>query len=163
MRNPANIQCPATTIKQINLVYGKAHRSEAAIRLMVDAVFLDVLTTIKRSSAESSLHMALETPHRLHLPTCSEGKFAEKLVQGRMDYTLWYGNPKEAETNLVVVEARHGYCLSAARYEAISYMGKQLTDGSLLVCYMLIIYFSSNPTRPQQGWPGQDPHIWGHN
>lgn len=152
MRNPANVQYSATTIKQINLVYGKAHRNEAAIRLMVDAVFLDVLSSVKEESGQydgvkgkgkrpsteispsrKSLHMALETNIAYVLPTCIEGKVAERLTRGRMDYTFWYGNPKEAETNLVVVETKQRSDLAGGRWQAVSYLGKKLPESASML------------------------------
>ncbi|BCS23407.1 uncharacterized protein APUU_31632A [Aspergillus puulaauensis] len=111
-----------TTLEQIKLVYGDAYVNQAASRLMVDAIFLDVLTSIKSSSSRKALRMALAINISYKLPTRDWGSVVEKLVEGRMDYTLRYGNPKEAETNLVVVEPSHRCYFSAARYQAISYM-----------------------------------------
>ncbi|KAL4778346.1 hypothetical protein BJX76DRAFT_352681 [Aspergillus varians] len=134
----------ATMLEQIRLVYGDADHNEAVIRLAIDAVFLDILASIKiefgqyeevkgngkRPSTESTLsrkrlQMALETNISYIFPTHDpEEGVVEKLIRGRMDYTLWYGNPKEAETNLLVVEAKHRSSLAAGRYQAISYMAK---------------------------------------
>lgn len=128
------LTCSATTLEQIKLVYGNAYVNQAASRLMVDAIFLDVLTSIKSSSSRKALRMALATNISYTLPTRDWTIVVEKLVEGRMDYTLWYGNPKEAETNLVVVEPSHRCYRTAARYQAISYMGKPLA-GSVSILY----------------------------
>lgn len=117
---------------QVNLVYGMVHRNEAAIRIVVDAVFLDILASVKKEIplSRKSLHMVLETNISYIFPIQEEKGVVEKLIAGRMDYTLWYGNPKEAETNLVVVEAKQSSALSKGRYQAISYMGKQLPESA---------------------------------
>ncbi|KAL2868342.1 uncharacterized protein BJX67DRAFT_54710 [Aspergillus lucknowensis] len=131
----------ATTLEQIKLVVGRAKQNEAAIRLVIDAVFLDILTSIKigtgqlesgkgkgkRPSTDTitslkNLQMAVETEISYIFPTHKEGSIVNKLISGRMDYNLWYGQPNEAETNLLVVEAKHKNTLSAGRYQAISYM-----------------------------------------
>ncbi|KAL2827173.1 hypothetical protein BDW59DRAFT_179191 [Aspergillus cavernicola] len=61
----------------------------------------------KRTSTQStasfkSLHWQFETP--IKFPWRYKGKV--HLISGRTDYSLWYGGPNEAETNMVVVEAR---------------------------------------------------------
>ncbi|KAL3457305.1 hypothetical protein BJX64DRAFT_295970 [Aspergillus heterothallicus] len=130
-----------TSLEQIRLVVGRAKHNEAAIRLTIDAIMLDILTSIKaeagqshigkgkgkRPSTESftsvkSLKMAVETDIAYIFPTNNEGAIIDKRISGRMDYNIWYGQPREAETNLLVVEAKHKNTLAAGRYQAISYM-----------------------------------------
>ncbi|KAL2848178.1 hypothetical protein BJY01DRAFT_246503 [Aspergillus pseudoustus] len=131
----------AVTLEQIKLVYGRAEQNEAVIRLTIDAIFLDLLANLKtefgqyeegkgkgkRPSTEStlsrkSLQMALETYISYIYPTRQSEGIVDELIHGRIDYSLWYGKPEEAETNLLVVEVKHKNFLAAGRYQAISYM-----------------------------------------
>jgi hypothetical protein len=132
--------CLERNLEDIRLVYGRAHENEAVIRLIIDAVLLDTLANIKRveydqngdekqpgkrassetTTSRKSLQMSLETSVT-YVYNTSEG---EKQVNGRMDYTLWFGKRNEAETNLMVVEAKTVGGVQAGRYQAISYMGE---------------------------------------
>lgn len=144
--------CSATTREQIRLVFGRADENEAVIRLTVDAILLDILSSIKmeleqyeggkgkrkRTSTEAplghkNLRMALETHIFYIFPTHGEKGVVDRLISGRMDYNLWYGNPREAETNLLVVEAKSRSAHAAGRYQAISYTGKQLTESASIL------------------------------
>ncbi|KAL3458208.1 hypothetical protein BJX64DRAFT_267012 [Aspergillus heterothallicus] len=132
----------AKTMENIDLVYGKADPNEAVIRLKVDAILLEVLATIKRlelgqwgnekslakrMSSETtiegkSLQMALETPISYPMTLRYEKGPRRVEVRGRMDYCLWYGKPCEAETNLMVVEAKTLGKASEGEYQALCYM-----------------------------------------
>ncbi|KAL2838190.1 hypothetical protein BJY01DRAFT_251092 [Aspergillus pseudoustus] len=125
-------------LEDIQLVYGRAAENQAVIRLTIDAVLLDIMTSIKsvdfnqygeekgpgkRASSETttsrkSLQMSLENPIT-YVYNTAQGK---KQVKGRMVYTLWYGKRNEAETNLMVFEAKTVGGVQAGRYQAISYM-----------------------------------------
>lgn len=132
--------CLERNLEDIRLVYGRADGSEAVIRLTIDAVLSDILANIKRveydqngdekqpgkrassetTTSRKSLQMSLETSITYVYDT-SEG---QKQVNGRMDYTLWYGQRNEAETNLMVVEAKTVGGVQAGIYQAITYMGE---------------------------------------
>ncbi|KAL2833002.1 hypothetical protein BDW59DRAFT_157144 [Aspergillus cavernicola] len=94
----------AHTLENIKLVAGREGAGKRA----------STETTLSRKSLE----MALEAPISYVWPTV-DGK---KVVRGHMDYTLWYGKPSQAETNLMVVEAKKVGTTHAGRYQAISYM-----------------------------------------
>lgn len=53
------------------------------------------------------------------------GKDGEKdvLWTGRTDYSYWYGNPENAETNLIVVETKK-YSATDVHPQTFGYMGK---------------------------------------
>ncbi|KAL3475728.1 hypothetical protein BJX99DRAFT_259165 [Aspergillus californicus] len=132
----------ATTLGRIRLNFGRAKHNEAVIRMVIDAVLLDVMTSIKIDAGQyeeekgkgktastdstlsvKNLQMALETDISYIMPTHQRsGGVINKLISGRMDYNLWYGQPSEAETNLLVVEAKNKNSFAAGRYQAIAYM-----------------------------------------
>ncbi|KAL3451565.1 hypothetical protein BJX65DRAFT_268113 [Aspergillus insuetus] len=130
-----------TTIQRIALVFGRAKQNEAAVRLFIDAVLLEVLTSVKeqagqyedtkgkkkRPSTDSTMslkdiQMAVETDITYIFPTRQRRGVVDVKITGRMDYTMWYGQPREAETNLLVVEAKQSLGLNGGRYQAIAYM-----------------------------------------
>lgn len=57
-------------------------------------------------------------------------KGQETLLNGRADYSLWYGNPEELALNLVVVEAKDSSSFNPVPKQALTYMGK--FDASLV-------------------------------
>jgi hypothetical protein len=141
------LTCSETSIERIVRVFGLAKKNEAALRLFIDAVLLDVLNAIKeeagqhegikgkgkRPSTESTLnlkdiYMGVETEISYILPTNQPEGTVIKKVTGRMDYNVWYGQPREAETNLLVVEAKQRSGLLGGRYQAMTYMGKSIGD-----------------------------------
>jgi hypothetical protein len=72
--------------------------------------------------------MGVETEISYILPTNQPEGTVIKKVTGRMDYNVWYGQPREAETNLLVVEAKQRSGLLGGRYQAMTYMGKSIGD-----------------------------------
>lgn len=152
-------------------MYGRADENEAVIRLTIDAILLETMASLKgveydqhgeeTTTPRKSPQMSLENPITYVYNTV-EGK---RQVTGRVDYTLWYGKQNEAETNLMVVEAKAVGEVPAGRYQAISYMG-ELTirhhrnwwDDSVLMSYT-----SACSGRAQKGRPGQDPNLWNRN
>jgi hypothetical protein len=50
--------------------------------------------------------IGVETEITHVLPNMPEDRRMDMKVSGRMDYNVWYGRPREAETNLMVVEAK---------------------------------------------------------
>ncbi|KAJ0421222.1 hypothetical protein BJY00DRAFT_312403 [Aspergillus carlsbadensis] len=126
------------TLDNIRLVYGQATQNEAVIRLIINAILLEVMATVKRlelgqygaekgqgkrSSTDStasgkSVKLALETPIQYVFNT-NKGK---KNFGGRMDYTLWYGPHEQAEAYMAVVEAKSPGQVKVGTYQAISYM-----------------------------------------
>jgi hypothetical protein len=129
-------------------VFGWAEGNKAAIRLIIDAVFLDVLKSLKdeagqyegtkgkgngkRPSRERTLslkdiRMDVGGEISCIFPTSQEGGIVNKRISGRMDYNMCYGQSKRAECkecDLLVVEARQKLDLNAGLYQAIAYMGK---------------------------------------
>ncbi|CEN61105.1 hypothetical protein ASPCAL07770 [Aspergillus calidoustus] len=124
-------------------VFGWAEGNKAAIRLIIDAVFLDVLKSLKdeagqyegnkgkgngkRPSRERTLslediRMDVGGDISCIFPTSQEGSIVNKRISGRMDYNMCYGQSKRAECNLLVVEARQKLDLNAGLYQAIAYM-----------------------------------------
>ncbi|KAE8355433.1 hypothetical protein BDV28DRAFT_146107 [Aspergillus coremiiformis] len=119
------------------LALGDSNQNEAFIRARVDAVLLSTLAQKKRqefgqhgqgkgkgkrtsgTSVESfkSLHWQFERPMTLKL------KYDNKLYQinGITDYSLWYGDPRTPESNLVVVETRKRGVDGS--YQCFSYLG----------------------------------------
>jgi len=77
-------------------------------------------------------------------------------IQGRMDYALWYGSRANAETSLVVVQAKEFYHASSCVPQAISYMGMQVSSAR---SGSLINYSSDSLPRPQKGRPLQLANI----
>ncbi|KAJ0416358.1 hypothetical protein BJY00DRAFT_304238 [Aspergillus carlsbadensis] len=132
----------ANTLMRIKRVFDPENLNEAAIRLFIDAVLLEVLTTIKdeggqfegakgkgkRPSTEGTvdlkdLRLGVETDISYIYPTKEkDGRTVHRRVTGRMDYNVWYGQHREAETNLVVVEAKQRTCAMAGRFQAAAYM-----------------------------------------
>jgi hypothetical protein len=116
--------------------------------LFIDAVILEVLTTVKdeagqfeglkgkvkRPLTESTvelkdLRLGVETEISYIYPTKEKnGATVNKKVTGRMDYNVWYGQYREAETNLIVVEAKQKSGLNNGRYQAAAYMGKSMAE-----------------------------------
>lgn len=117
-------------------MYGRADENEAVIRLTIDAILLETMASIKgveydqygeeTTTSRKPLQMSLKNPINYVYNTV-EGK---KQVTGRMDYTLWYGKRDEAETNLMVVEAKAVGGVPAGRYQAISCMGESITTAN---------------------------------
>ncbi|KAL2825326.1 hypothetical protein BDW59DRAFT_161803 [Aspergillus cavernicola] len=121
------------------LALGDTNDDEAAIRARVDAILLTTLAAKKRqefgqygegkgkgkrTSTQSqgsfkSLHWKFEKS--IKFPWRYKGK--PHLISGRVDYTLWYGSPEEAETNMVVVEAKKYGDTSTGEHQALCYMG----------------------------------------
>jgi hypothetical protein len=122
------------------LVFGKGDRNEAVCRARLNVILFTTLAAKKkeefgqygrgkgankRVSTESnasykSLHWGLET--NLCYPWTYDN--ATKMLRGRMDYCLWYGNHKDAETNMVVVEAKRGHNSMEGLNQALSYLCK---------------------------------------
>jgi hypothetical protein len=121
-------------------VYGEANQNEAVIRLIIDAILLEVMATIKRlelgqygdekspgkrtsrdsTASGKSIKLALETPIQ-YVFNSNNGK---KNYRGRMDYTLWYGPHEQAEAYMAVVEAKSPGQVKPGTFQAMSYMGK---------------------------------------
>lgn len=52
-------------------------------------------------------------------------KGQDTVLNGRVDYSLWYGNPEELALNLIVVEAKYySPSFSPLPKQALTYMGK---------------------------------------
>ena len=68
---------------------------------------LDRFSMDTQASAESYLSLSCQMEMHLEMP----GKDGEKdvLWTGPTDYSYWYGNPENAETNLIVVETKKKY------------------------------------------------------
>ncbi|KAL2847359.1 hypothetical protein BJX68DRAFT_268226 [Aspergillus pseudodeflectus] len=124
-------------------VFGWAEGNKAAIRLIIDAVFLDVLKSLKdesgqyegskgkgngkRPSRERTLSLKdirMDVGENISciFPTSQEDGILHKRISGRMDYNMCYGQSKRAECNLLVVEARQKLDLNAGLYQAIAYV-----------------------------------------
>ncbi|KAL3475831.1 hypothetical protein BJX99DRAFT_259086 [Aspergillus californicus] len=111
---------------------GDAEQNEASTRSRLDAIFLVTLaakkreisaTQGKRDSTQSialckSLHWQFEMP--IKLPWVYQKEL--HLISGRMDYSLWYGKPREAETNMLVVEAKRLNGVMGGAPQAATYM-----------------------------------------
>lgn len=131
---------PGKTLADYDLAFGDCDQNEAVVRTRVDVIVLTILAAKKReefrqhglaktssnrtsvSSALSykSIHFGLETS--IGLPWPHKGQL--KLIKGKMDYVVWYGKSEEAETNMVVVEAKRRGEASRGMYQAQAYMGK---------------------------------------
>ncbi|KAL4921506.1 hypothetical protein BDW62DRAFT_198074 [Aspergillus aurantiobrunneus] len=104
-----------------DLVFGRAEKNEALIRARTDAALFTTLAakkeefgqyglgkaSSKRSSTQrlasyKSLHFGIET--KLELPW------------------LYDGSPKDAETNMIVVEAKRPVQVQEGKYQALAYM-----------------------------------------
>ncbi|OGM39180.1 hypothetical protein ABOM_012213 [Aspergillus bombycis] len=126
-----------------DLALGESPQNEAFIRARVDAVLLTTLARKKReelgqhglekssrkrastSSVESfkSLHWQFERHMKLRWPYRDE----ICMISGKTDYSLWYGDPTNPQSNLVVVETkRRG---NDGRYRCLCYMGKAIKIG----------------------------------
>ncbi|KAL2783186.1 hypothetical protein BJX66DRAFT_319013 [Aspergillus keveii] len=126
------------TLSDYDLVFGKGDRKEAVCRARLNVILFTTLAATKkeefgqygrgkgankRVSTESnasykSLHWGLETS--LCYPWTYDN--ATKMLRGRMDYCLWYGNHKNAETNMVVVEAKRSHNSMEGLNQALSYL-----------------------------------------
>ena len=51
-------------------------------------------------------------------------KLQEKILRGRPDYALWYGEQENLETNLVIVKAKTKDELKKGEAQLLRYMGK---------------------------------------
>ncbi|KAL4783775.1 hypothetical protein BJX76DRAFT_357679 [Aspergillus varians] len=125
-------------LNDYDLAFGKAEKNEAVVRARIDAIVLTTLAAKKReelgqhgggkgsgkrTSTQStksykSIHWGLE--RTLKLPWVVDGK--KCLLTGKMDYALWYGRKEEAETNMVIVEAKRYGSHAVGRDQVIAYM-----------------------------------------
>ncbi|KAL2861894.1 hypothetical protein BJX68DRAFT_223469 [Aspergillus pseudodeflectus] len=126
------------TLSDYDLVFGKGDRNEAVCRARLNVILFTILAAKKkeefgqygrgkgankRVSTESNasykpLHWGLETS--LSYPWTHDN--TPKLLRGRMDYCLWYGNHKDAETNIVVVEAKRSHNSMEGLNQVLSYL-----------------------------------------
>ena len=93
---------------------------------------------ITQASAESYLSLSCQMEMHLEMP----GKDGEKdvLWTGRTDYSYWYGNPENAETNLIVVETKKKYSAADVHPQTFGYMGK-IEAFFLSLFYFTFLFF----------------------
>ncbi|KAL2851633.1 hypothetical protein BJY01DRAFT_244966 [Aspergillus pseudoustus] len=128
-----------SALRDYDLAFGDVPMNEAIVRVRLNVILLTTLAVKKREefgqygrekqpnkrtstdTADSykSLHWALET----HVSYNVTYKNKTTLVRGRMDYALWYGNRDEAETNMVVVEAKRKGSYGEGLHQALAYIG----------------------------------------
>ncbi|KAL3486768.1 hypothetical protein BJX62DRAFT_241642 [Aspergillus germanicus] len=136
-----------SALRRITRVFGDAKWNKAAIRLIIDAIFLDVLTSMKdeagqyeankginlegggiAGSTESTvsakdIRMSDETDISSIFPTSQANGTVDKRISGRIDYNICHRQPLDgAEKTLLVVEAREKVDVIVGRYQAIAYM-----------------------------------------
>ncbi|KAL4908447.1 hypothetical protein BDW74DRAFT_175129 [Aspergillus multicolor] len=117
-----------------DLLFHDRERHEAEIRSRVDTILVSILAERKRqdtthghgnristssTSSFKSLHWQYETLLRMPWKLL-DGKTYN--LGGRLDYSLLYGRCEEAETNVVMVEAKTFGESSGGEHQALSYM-----------------------------------------
>ncbi|KAL2866529.1 uncharacterized protein BJX67DRAFT_381764 [Aspergillus lucknowensis] len=119
LKNYRRADCPC---------FQSCEEEQSSVRLFIDTVLLDVdvLNTIKDKAGQ--YEMGSEAGISYILPTDQLDSLVIMKVTGRMDYNVWYGQPSEAETNLLVVKAKQKSGLLGGRYQVITYMGKSIAE-----------------------------------
>ncbi|RDW70469.1 uncharacterized protein DSM5745_07980 [Aspergillus mulundensis] len=118
------------TLRDHELALGEAEWDQAFVRAKVDAIVLTTLASKKReefnqfgqkASTETksyrSIHVNMETGISLRWRVNGE----ERTIQGQIDYSVFYGKPKEAETNMIVI-AKKVSMAQTGLYQAKIYM-----------------------------------------
>ncbi|KAE8331325.1 hypothetical protein BDV39DRAFT_200977 [Aspergillus sergii] len=120
-----------------DLALGDSTQNEAFIRARVDAILLTTLARKKRqefgqygqdkdkgkrasvASVESfkSLHWQFERQMKLQRPYRNK----TYIINGKTDYSLWYGDARRPESNLVIVETKQRGV--DGKYQCMTYMG----------------------------------------
>ncbi|OJJ70067.1 hypothetical protein ASPBRDRAFT_197773 [Aspergillus brasiliensis CBS 101740] len=116
-------------LSDIDIVTKGSPRNEAQTRTRIDAILISTLAAARKDgstaqtrdsiSSMGSVHSVhLQFEKDIHLPWDIENK--PHMLSGRIDYSLWYGNPGDMEANLVVCEAKKQG--ESGRYQALGYM-----------------------------------------
>ncbi|PLB44234.1 hypothetical protein P170DRAFT_480001 [Aspergillus steynii IBT 23096] len=104
------------TLEDFALATKGSSETEAAVRSRIDVILYMTLADKKRKEHRAAGHrssMEALTQYRsiefqaetdIKLPWTYKGE--KRLISGRADYTLWYGEPDSPESNLMVVEAK---------------------------------------------------------
>jgi hypothetical protein len=122
-------------------------QNETSIRCKLDAILLTTLAATKKDEHEqtssqdsmdsqgsfNSLHWQFE--QQVSLPW----KYYKREVRitGFTDYSLWYGDPNNQETNLVIVEAKKFGGGAGSFQQLLSYMGEYILQ-SIIYIYLLL-------------------------
>ncbi|KAJ0421228.1 hypothetical protein BJY00DRAFT_312143 [Aspergillus carlsbadensis] len=129
------------TLNEFDLAFGRSDRNAIVIRARLNVILCTTLAGTKRekldqysrekgpdkcvsSSTESnassynSLHWSLGI--NLLQPCTHEN--TRKMLRGRVDYCLWYGRHKEAETNLVVVTPKRSRNSTEGLYPVLAHL-----------------------------------------
>ncbi|KAJ5876005.1 uncharacterized protein N7529_001589 [Penicillium soppii] len=110
-------------------------QNEAMIRSRIDAIMLTTLAQVKRDSTNprssvgsSSSASSISTVRSLHL----QYEFSMKLewtvdkelvlIEGIVDYSLWYGQHNNHASNMAMVEAKNPAMLSTGVLQCLAYM-----------------------------------------
>lgn len=125
------IRHKGTILNYYNLACKGLPPNEALMRTRIDAILLTTLAATKQQSfshhrdstcSVQSVRFQFEKSMKLPWTRILEnGETDHRVVVGKTDYSLRYGNPSDMESNLLVCEAKkHG---NESKWQALIYMG----------------------------------------
>lgn len=100
--------------------------NETAIRARVNLLLTEICATIDehRAPGAKPLHLQMESSFFWE-PINYKGK--PHRLDGKPDYSLWYGFEEDTSCNLVIVETKTRHTVSTGQGQTLAYMGKRYT------------------------------------
>lgn len=98
--------------------------NETAIRARVNLLLTEICATVndQRPSIAKPLHLQMESSFFWE-PVDYKGK--PHRLDGKPDYSLWYGFEEDTSCNLVIVETKTVESASTGQGQVLAYMGKK--------------------------------------
>lgn len=111
------------TLDLICIAQGSSAQIEASVRTRLDIILFTTLGFAKKNNRLEGcerMSWGQETMFSKDI-VVSGGK---RHIEGYPDYSLWYGDQRDMETNLVVVEAKTVQSIGSGRNQLLAYMGE---------------------------------------
>lgn len=102
-------------------------QNETGARARINLLLIEVLSQMNQERPESAQVMNLQMENQRSFsyePITYNGRTHR--IEGRPDYSLWYGSTEETSCNLVILEAKAPDVASQGKGQTLAYMGKCL-------------------------------------
>jgi hypothetical protein len=97
-------------------------QTEALARSRLDVILLLTLAMVKERLAGKGQSMSWQS--EMYMKIRCHYDDHDRMLNGYPDYCLWYGQSREAETNLVIAEAKSKSNADSGETQLLTYMGK---------------------------------------
>lgn len=100
-------------------------QNETVVRARINLLLIEVLWQMNQERLESAQMMNLQMENQrsfTYEPIIYNGK--PHRIEGRPDYSLWYGSIEETSCNLVIFETKAPDGATQGKAQTIAYMGK---------------------------------------